>query len=197
MKLPSDRPERHFHVSLIGHVLANDTRFGWTVDFVYWRIRFHVNGFLRRCKRAGVSPAAVVAGSNNPEISALFAQREHLDRIILDLLAALPADMRAAEEEGEYSRLMEYFVNKDPDVDPDRIGAHIKTQYIIAIRLLRLEIKSGFGIHTFNEIAEGAMDQEFDGSQSFSECLRESVIYTRHLSSLVGNAHLFPTCRSF
>ena len=196
MKLPHGHPRRIELLKTVGDVIwaedrRYDTRFSYVMEYVHWNLRMELNSFLKDCKDMGVSPADLEGARKVDQmLDELRKTRDHLELLISDILTVCPPkSVREAEESGDFSALMQSFSDpEDGDIAMDkyRSAAHVQVQYWIAVRLMRLELRTSYGTLTFAEIAQGGMDAEFTDGEGFRECLKDSVVYTRHLRSLVS-----------
>lgn len=186
---PTGSPEREMRLRVMARALADEETFNWGQNWCYWKLRIQVNRFIRDCLEANTTPAeiAVLDIATAPEILAKLAfTAKQLDSTIVDVLNGLSPPMKEAESTGNYMALMEFYRPSDPTLDESGAAMHSKTQYLLAIRLLRLEILSNFGVYTFDKIAKGALDGEFS-SPRFAECLQEAIVYTRHMQNLLDH----------
>ncbi|KAI9006505.1 hypothetical protein DFJ74DRAFT_691079 [Hyaloraphidium curvatum] len=187
MDLPRGSPEREALLSVVGEIISGtdqryDTRYSYAIEFIHWNLRLDVDAFGRACEAAGTTPAEVASGARaDPDLA---ARKVHLEAAIADLLAHLSPPVRAAEERGDYAGLLARYV-KDDGTDPYHEAAHAQLMYLVAIRLMRLELRTSFGKYSFAEIAQGKMDAEFNSGELFRECLKDVVIFTRHMGSLL------------
>lgn len=186
---PAGSPERAMRLRVTAKILANEERYNWSTNLIYWKLRIKINRYIRDCLDAGTTPADVAAMDMSlatTKVIELGQRAKNLDSTIVDLLDNLSPPMKEAESSGNYNTLIEHFRLSDPMLDESGAAAHAKTQYLIAVRLLRLEILSNFGLHTFDEIANGVLDSGFT-SPRFWECLREATVYTRHIQNLLDH----------
>lgn len=189
---PAGSAERQLRLRVTARVLADDETYSWATNFIYWNLRVQVNRLIRDCLDAGTTPAEIAKldTATAPDGALkLNARAKKLDSTIVDLLDNLIPTMKETEASGNYHGLMEHFRPSEPILDESGAAGHAKTQYLIAIRLLRLEVLSNFGVHTFDKIANGALDSEFT-SPRFWECLSDAVVYARHMHNLLQHNHV-------